>query len=330
MKKILSVSFFDNKQFAFSLTIALLVWFIFGGQIDAINSTIEHWKIALTMSFGSFIAGATSEGGGAIAFPVFTKVLQIAPHDAKIFSLAIQSIGMSAASLVIIFMKINIEWRVVLWASLGGVFGIFISTLWIEKLLQPEIIRITFTVIASSFAVALFIMGRNPPRYNDFLPRYTKKEKIILLLVGITGGFISGLVGNGIDILTFSVIVILFRVSEKVATPTSVILMAINAIIGFAIHYFILDDFTKTIQTYWMAAIPVVVVGAPLGAIFCSLLNRKVIAGLLMILIAVELISSLYIIPLTLPVVIYSLIVFSSFLYIYYKMLNTLTYLPNK
>jgi hypothetical protein len=55
------------------------------------------WVVRL--SFGSMIAGGTSLGGGAVAFPVFTKVLHITPYDAKVFSLAIQSVGMSAASL---------------------------------------------------------------------------------------------------------------------------------------------------------------------------------------------------------------------------------------
>lgn len=54
----------------------------------------------------------------------------------------------------------------------------------------------------------------------------------------------SGLVGNGIDIITFSVMVLLFRLSEKIATPTSVILMAINALVGFALHALVIGNFT--------------------------------------------------------------------------------------
>ena len=34
------------------------------------------------------------------------------------------------------------------------------------------------------------------------------------------------------DICSFSVLTLLFRVSEKVATPTSIVLMAINASVG--------------------------------------------------------------------------------------------------
>ena len=56
-----------------------------------------HWEIAATMIFGSMIAGGTSMGGGAVAFPVLTKLLHVSAHDSKVFSLAIQSVGMTAA-----------------------------------------------------------------------------------------------------------------------------------------------------------------------------------------------------------------------------------------
>ncbi len=320
-----------NKQVAFSLLIAVLVWsscFILVEQLDVISNFIKHWQVALTMAFGSFIAGATSEGGGAIAFPVFTKLLHIVPKDAKIFSLAIQSVGMTAASLVILFMKIKLEWQVIRWASLGGLPGIAIGTLWLAPCLPPEMIRMTFTVIVSSFAIALFIMNRNFRQCNQQLIFFSWKERSILFLAGFVGGIISGLVGNGIDIITFSVIVILFRISEKIATPTSVLLMAINAIVGFMIHLFVLGDFTDDIKAYWLAAVPVVVVGAPIGAMFCTLLNRQFIAGLLITIISVELISSLVIIPLTQFVVIYSLLVFLGFFYTYHRMAYVTTYLP--
>ena len=37
----------------------------------------EWWPMSVTMVFGSTVAGATAEGGGAVAFPVFTKLLHI-------------------------------------------------------------------------------------------------------------------------------------------------------------------------------------------------------------------------------------------------------------
>jgi hypothetical protein len=49
--------------------------------------------MTITMLIGSFIGGATSEGGGAVAFPVMTLVLKLAPSVARDFSLMIQCCG---------------------------------------------------------------------------------------------------------------------------------------------------------------------------------------------------------------------------------------------
>jgi len=49
--------------------------------------------MTITMIFGSMVAGATSEGGGAVAFPVMTLVLKIKPTIARDFSLMTQSCG---------------------------------------------------------------------------------------------------------------------------------------------------------------------------------------------------------------------------------------------
>ena len=58
-------------------------------------------------------------------------------------------------------------------------------------------------------------------------------KNVQTFISGIVGGAFSALAGSGVDICSFSVLCLLFRVSEKVATPTSVVLMAINTCVGF-------------------------------------------------------------------------------------------------
>jgi len=53
----------------------------------------DRYLLTITMIFGSMIAGMTSEGGGAVAFPVMTLALDISPAVARDFSLMIQSCG---------------------------------------------------------------------------------------------------------------------------------------------------------------------------------------------------------------------------------------------
>ena len=140
----------------------------------------------------------------------------------------------------------------------------------------------------------------------------------------------TGLVGNGIDIICFSLMVLLFRLSEKVATPTSVVLMALNSVAGFALHVFVISGFTEQVENYWLAAIPVVVLGAPLGVYLCTRLDNKTIANVLISLIMIELISSLSLIPLTDKVGSISLAVFLLFSFIYYRMSRVTRYSPNR
>jgi len=302
----------------FSAVIALLTWSLWLQIDNSLYYLQQHWEIALTMVFGSLIAGATSEGGGAIAFPVFTKLLQINPQDAKVFSLAIQSVGMVSASLTILYMRVKVAWQVIRWASLGGILGVLLGLI-VMPLLAPAIVKMSFTAMITSFAITLFILNKKQNTWQKHLPLFNNKEKLFFLSIGFLGGIMSGLVGNGIDIITFSAMVLFFRLSEKIATPTSVILMAFNAVVGFSICIF-LGTFSSDVQAYWLAAIPVVVVGAPLGAIICNFLERHIIAYILITLICIELISSLLLIELNLMTIVVSSITFFIFSGLYYWM----------
>lgn len=323
-------SILSSRSLRTTLVCALFVWTLWLTIISpdkAISNMLANWEIAVTMLFGSMVAGGTSMGGGAVAFPVLTKWLQIPAHEAKVFSLAIQSIGMSAASLTIIAMRTRVEWRFIGWATLGGIAGIILGTIYLEPILSPQLIKMSFTMMISSFAVVILIFNRIPRKANSIIPFWGKKEKIISLEVGIIGGIISSLVGSGMDIFSFSVMVLLFNLSETVSTPTSVILMGINAIAGFLFHLYFIQDFVQPVVNYWLAAVPVVVVGAPAGALLCSLFKRETILKIVLSLIFIELLSSVILIPLTFKLISFSTFIFILFSSVYYWMYQNNNYL---
>jgi uncharacterized membrane protein YfcA len=285
----------------FNLLVAFVVWFawlMFGGH-DAIQHLFADWQVALTMVFGSLVGGGTSEGGGAIAFPIFTKLLHIAPRDARNFSLAIQSIGMGAASLSILYLRIPIERRALLYAGLPGVFGVALGARFMVPLIAPVFVRTSFTVLVSSMGVALLLVNRQKEVLrNREIPVFGAWEKVILATAGLLGGVVSALVGTGENSVVFMVMVLLFRLDEKIVTPTTVILMTMVTIPGFLLHLFLLNDFTPAVMGYWIAAVPIVVVGAPLGALICSHMTRRSIVYLLLFLITLEFISTVVLVPL--------------------------------
>ncbi|MFC8848099.1 MULTISPECIES: TSUP family transporter [unclassified Micromonospora] len=283
----------------FNLGIAVVVifaWFAVGG-VTAIGHLREHWRIAVTMVFGSLVGGGTSEGGGAVAFPVFTKVLEIPATDARLFTYAIQSVGMTAASLSILFLRAPIERRVLKIGAPAGMVGVLLTTLFAAQGLPMASIRAYFTVLLTALGIALIVqqLRRNESHNTQVMP-YGTGERIVIAIGGFVGGLVSGLVGVGENTVMFIVMVLLFRVSEKIATPTTVILMTVVSITAFFSHAVLLGTFVAPVTEYWQAAIPIVVIGAPLGTLIYSRMSRRTIRTVLIVLIAVELVSTIFLV----------------------------------
>ena len=290
------------RALRFNLLLALVIWVVwlfFGGR-NALHHLLIDWKVALTMVFGSLVGGGTSEGGGAIAFPIFTKLLHIAPYDARNFSLAIQSVGMGAASLSILYLRVPIERRALLYAGVPGIAGVIFGARWIAPFIPPVIVRTSFTVLVTSLGIALLLVNRDGgASRNSKLPWFGGQERIILIAAGFLGGIVSALVGTGENSVAFMVMVLLFRINEKIVTPTTVILMTMATIPGFLVHLYWLKDFSPVVMGYWLAAVPIVAVGAPLGALICSYMTRRAIVNVLLALIATEFVSTIVLVPIS-------------------------------
>ena len=297
------------------IAVAALVWVLWltgmvGG--DRWGLFEDNWFMSVTMVFGSFIAGATSEGGGAVAFPVMTMLFKIPPPTARDFSLMIQAVGMTAAAATILWTRIPVERRAIVWGSLGGALGVVLGIELVSPHLPPPATKMTFLSIWLSFSVALFWINRAADReVRDSIEGFTTKHGLLLAATGVIGGAISGLTGSGLDILTFSLLVLRFRISEKIATPTSVILMAINAAVGFLWKHGAGGGMAGEAWNYWWVCVPIVVVGAPFGARFIRNRSRLFVAGILYVSIAIQFVAGLLIIPQTVGLILLSVSVFT-------------------
>jgi hypothetical protein len=105
--------------------------------------------------------------------------------------------------------------------------------------------------------------------------------------------------------------------------------MAGNSIIGLLVFGVFQGPLKAEVFSYWMAAIPIVVVGAPLGAVICASLSRRFIANVLVGLISIELVSTLIIIQMRWQVVMMSIATLVACLLIYSVMMRSKRYEPN-
>ncbi|TVQ68113.1 MAG: sulfite exporter TauE/SafE family protein [Balneolaceae bacterium] len=276
---------------------ALAIWIFYMSWSSSWFLFRDNWFMTATMLFGSFIAGASSEGGGAIAYPVMTLIFSIEPDIARNFSFAIQSIGMTFAAFWIVLSKIRIDLTYFILAGTGGLVGIIFGTFFVAPLVLPEYAKMMFVSFWLSFGIALWIVTFvNERKHRDSLPRLSAAQKAELLLVGVFGGVFSSVLGNGLDICSFSYVVIKYGLSEKVATPTSVMLMASNAIAGLILNTWVVQTMQPEAIQYWLVSIPVVIFGAPLGAYVITRIGRKTIAGILISIIIIQFVTALFIV----------------------------------
>uniref|UniRef100_A0A914RRE4 Membrane transporter protein n=1 Tax=Parascaris equorum TaxID=6256 RepID=A0A914RRE4_PAREQ len=123
-------------------------------------------------------------------------------------------------------MSITIEWH----------------SLVVDSLLSPAEKKMAFVSIFFSFALALYLLNSEKKRVTfDSIQNFTVIKAITLMVNGFIGGIFTGVAGSGIDVYSFSILTLLFRISEKVATPTSVVLMSANSMAGFFWRRF-MDD----------------------------------------------------------------------------------------
>lgn len=273
------------------LWIAYIVW---SDRWDVFKSA---GAMPLVMLFGSFIAGASAQGGGAIAFPAMTLLFSLPPDVARNFSFAIQSVGMTSAAVVILLHRIPIEKYYLLICSLGGTIGIFYGTFYVAPHIDPQSTKLLFAAIWLSFGfVLIYLQSTSSENTLPQLPLLQISEKGQLFTVAYLGGIISSMFGSGLDICTFAYVILRYRLSVKIATPTSVVLMAFNAIVGLLIHGLVLQDFGDQGQAYWLACIPIVILGAPLGALYIASKSKGFITWLLFIIILIQFLGACFIV----------------------------------
>lgn len=270
-------------------------WSLFGASSQ--GSDAPNWYMSVTMMVGSFIAGATSEGGGAVAFPVMTLFLDVPPGTARDFSLMIQTIGMNSAAFAIFYMGVRVERHALLFSTLGGALGVILGLEFVADHISPNFAKMLFVSCWLAFAFGLYWVNRYRDRevhlsITNFLPRHA----LLLFSTGIVGGLISSITGSGLDIATFALLVLRLRISERVATPTSVALMAFNAAIGFGYKAtFMEGGMDAAAWNYWYVAVPVVTLGAPFGAWYIKSKSREFIAGILYVAIVLQFVAAIFI-----------------------------------
>jgi len=242
-----------------------------GGHAQTVAS---HWPIALAMAVGSYFAGSTPMGGGTIGFPVLVLILGEGAALGRDFSLAVQSIGMTSAAIYILVSRRPLERTLLAWTLAGVTVTTPLAAAFVAGRLGDVWIKLLFAVIWCSFGILHFVKMREIVATHGVTRTTTAFDREIGLAVGVVGGLLAAVVGVGVDMVLYAVLVLLYRADLKVAIPTSVVAMAYASVVGTASHA-ALGTMDPAVFGHWIAAAPVVAVGAPLGALVVHYLPRR-------------------------------------------------------
>src|SRR5690606_33733213 len=126
-------------------------WLVFGcGNVDL---ALEHWPIATAMAAGSYAAGSTPMGGGTGGFPSLVLLFGEPARLGRDFSFAVQSIGLSSASIFVLARRQVLASAMLRGALLGVTLGLPLGILLLAPHVPALWIKLVFAVVWGSFGL---------------------------------------------------------------------------------------------------------------------------------------------------------------------------------
>jgi uncharacterized membrane protein YfcA len=266
-----------TKIWIFCLWLAAFyaVWLTMIITQDLWQVLADHYGIAVAMAFGSYFAGSTPMGGGTVGFPVLVLLFGESATLGRDFSFAVQSIGMTSASIFILCRRQPLEWVILRWSLIGSLIGTPIGVFFIAPFIPELAIKVFFAIIWASFGILHLYRTQDICANVGETPAAHKFDRNVGFLVGLfAGACVSSVTGVGIDMLLYAVMVLLMRADLKVAIPSSVVLMAFTSIVGIVVKI-ATGTVHPAVFGNWIAAAPIVALGAPFGVFIVSLVGRR-------------------------------------------------------
>jgi uncharacterized membrane protein YfcA len=235
----------------------------------------DHWAIAVAMLFGSYVAGSTPMGGGTVGFPILVLLFHEPATLGRDFSFAVQSIGMTSAGLFILSRRQPLEWMILRWALIGSALGTPLGIMFLAPHVSGLAIKVVFAITWASFGVLHLRRTRDICSNIGETPAAHRFDRAVGLAVGLlAGATVASVTGVGIDMILYTVMVLLMRTDLKVAIPSSVIVMAFTSVTGILTKG-LFTELQPGVFENWLAAAPIVALGAPLGAFIVHRIGRK-------------------------------------------------------
>lgn len=251
----------------------LVIWVIIAFGFHYWPEISEHWPMSLVMILGSLVAGFTPMGGGTVAFPILVLVFNQAPANARNFGLIIQALGMTSALIFLIGRKVPLPFRLLLGSTGGAALGFLLGTFVIAPNVKASLVKLLFSCLWMSFGLLTLFRNTEICGLKGKGPANVTSTELMGLAAGLIGGTLASMIGVGVEMCVYTVMVLIFRADLKIAIPTAVSAAALASLEGAALHVW-MGDVDRQAAMNWLAAGPIVIFGAPAGTWLVSRIPR--------------------------------------------------------
>ena len=183
--------------------------------------------------------GLIGGGGSILTVPVLVYLFAISPPIAISYSLFIVG-STSLAGAFNYYRKGLVNFRTVLLFGSSSITTVFITRKFIIPLLPDVFFRLgSFEVTQSLFVMVVFAILMLAASVSMIRSRkvaaaeQAKEKPWMLVLYGVLIGLVTGFLGAGGGFLLIPALVILMKLPMKEAIGTSLMIIALNSLIGF-------------------------------------------------------------------------------------------------
>jgi uncharacterized membrane protein YfcA len=183
--------------------------------------------------------GLIGGGGSILTVPILAYLFGINPALATSYSLFV--VGATSAVGALSHAKMgDIDWKAVVYFGLPSVVTVFFTRHWLVPLLpntwlqidsyditKSEGLLFLFGVLMAAAAIKMITAKKQSGEGKIAASSY------VIVIQGLLLGVVTGLLGAGGGFLIIPVLVLLMRLDMKTAVGSSLVIIAINSLVGF-------------------------------------------------------------------------------------------------
>ncbi len=203
--------------------------------------------------FGAFLTGIIiglfGGGGSILAVPIFVYLFKLNPVIATSYSMFVVGFSAAIGTLINIKKKL-IKYKTAFVFTLPALVSVFLTRHYVipnipDILLSFESFNITKKMGLMLFFSLIIIMSSvfmiKKPTTVSASNLNTRRNDSYLLLIGLSVGLLTGLVGAGGGFIIVPALILFARLTIKQAVATSLIIITFNSLIGFSSDLSILE-----------------------------------------------------------------------------------------